>query len=78
MRYFFAMTAPAAVALSMTLAAPAQAQTYPWCAELSGQDGATNCGFATWQQCQANISGVGGFCSPNPYYTSDPSQRRRR
>jgi hypothetical protein len=76
MRYFFAMTAPAAVALSMTLAAPAQAQTYPWCAEFSGR--ASNCGFASWQQCQATISGIGGWCSPNPYYTGEPTPRTRR
>jgi hypothetical protein len=25
-------------------------------------DGGTNCGFQTWEQCQAAASGVGGFC----------------
>ena len=29
--------------------------------------GATNCGFATFQQCMAAVSGVGGSCSPSPY-----------
>jgi hypothetical protein len=33
-----------------------------------GGGGATNCGFATWQQCQAAISGVGGSCGANPMY----------
>ena len=35
-----------------------------WCARYSDQS--TNCGFATFQQCQADISGVGGICSRNP------------
>ena len=37
----------------------AEAQSYPWCAYYNmggfGGGGATNCGFATWQQCQAAI-----------------------
>jgi len=51
---------------------PAEAQSYPWCAYYDGGGfgGATNCGFATWQQCQAAISGVGGSCGPNPQYQS--------
>ena len=35
-----------------------------WCAHLT--DATTNCGFATLQQCKADISGIGGICSPNP------------
>ena len=33
-----------------------------WCAHYSGQGG-TNCGFHSFAQCQAAISGNGGFCS---------------
>jgi hypothetical protein len=29
--------------------------------------GATNCEFATFQQCITAVSGVGGSCSPSPY-----------
>jgi hypothetical protein len=48
---------------------PAAAQTYPWCAYYNFfHGGATNCGFATWEQCQAAISGVGGSCGANPMY----------
>ena len=48
---------------------PAEAQNYPWCAYYNFfHGGATNCGFATWQQCQAAISGVGGSCGANPTY----------
>jgi hypothetical protein len=35
-----------------------------WCAEYSGDGGATNCGFNSYQQCRAAISGVGGSCRP--------------
>jgi hypothetical protein len=48
---------------------PAEAQEYPWCAYYNfDRGGASNCGFATWQQCQATISGVGGSCGANPRY----------
>ena len=58
---------------------PTKADPYAWCAEYSGGGlgGAKNCYFLTWQQCQATISGVGGFCSPNPFYTGGSSAPRR-
>ena len=45
---------------------PASAQG-AWCAQYSGDSGATNCGFYTYGQCRAAVSGVGGFCSSSPY-----------
>jgi hypothetical protein len=33
-----------------------------WCAEYSYR--ATNCGFHSYQQCLAAISGAGGVCRP--------------
>jgi hypothetical protein len=47
---------------------PAAAQNYPWCAYYGPHFGATNCGFATFQQCLAAVSGVGGSCGANPQY----------
>ena len=43
--------------------APAYAQNYPWCAYCSGRGfgGATNCGFTSFQQCMATVSGIGGL-----------------
>jgi hypothetical protein len=35
-----------------------------WCAVYSNGAG-TNCGFNTYRQCQADISGVGGYCRRN-------------
>jgi Protein of unknown function (DUF3551) len=51
--------------------APGAAQaeiTYPWCAQYGDKDGMRNCGFATWEQCRAAISGNGGYCEQNPMY----------
>jgi len=62
-------TAIAAVAAVIVIEKPAQAQSGGWCAyydEAFG--GARNCGFVTLQQCLAEVRGVGGNCSPSPYY----------
>ena len=49
---------------------PAEAQNGGWCAYLTyGHGGQRECGFAaTLQQCLADVRGVGGNCSPSPYY----------
>ena len=59
--------------------AAAQADPYRWCAQYSGRGmgGSSNCYFMTLQQCQAAVSGVGGFCRPNSFYTG-PAERPRR
>ena len=49
-----------------------------WCAQYSGRaGGATNCGFFTLEQCRATVSGIGGFCAPNPFYNPCGSAGRR-
>ncbi len=54
----------------------AHAQNYPWCSQYMGSmGGAMNCGFSTYAQCQANVSGIGGFCIRNDTY--QPPQARR-
>jgi hypothetical protein len=59
-------------------ASPAKADQWPWCADMGGdRGGTTNCGFASWEQCQVNIRGIGGWCYPNPYYRPGPPERRR-
>ena len=37
-----------------------------WCANY-GSHGGTNCGFYSYEQCRATMSGVGGSCQPNPF-----------
>jgi hypothetical protein len=55
----------------------AQADPYRWCAQYGGRNGGTNCYFMTIGQCQAAISGLGGFCRPNPFYTGGGEPRRK-
>lgn len=57
------------------VASPAAAIEYPWCAQygMSGHGG-RNCGFSTYRQCMATVSGIGGFCERNQFYQG----RRRR
>jgi hypothetical protein len=55
----------AGVSLSVASTASAAPRSYQGeCAHFT--DGSTNCGFATFRQCQADVSGVGGICSQNP------------
>lgn len=57
----------------------ASADPYRWCAQYGGLvGGPTNCYFMTLRQCHAAISGVGGFCRPNPFYTGGEPRRRGR
>lgn len=61
------LAAPAAVLLP----APAHADPYKWCAQYGGfwGTGGRNCGFTTYRQCMATVSGIGGACEPNQFYT---------
>jgi hypothetical protein len=60
---------------------PSQAEiTYPWCAQYGRDGGGRNCGFSTLEQCNAAISGNGGYCEVNAMYrpTMDVTPRRQR
>ena len=57
---------------------PTNAANYPWCAFYTGPLQATNCGFSTYAQCMATISGIGGYCQPNTTYVPPPVRRRQR
>jgi Protein of unknown function (DUF3551) len=67
------------VIAAIAIGTPADAQNYPWCAYYSGRalGGASNCGFTTFAQCQATVSGIGGFCEPNTQYQPPAGPRRR-
>lgn len=68
-----------ATAGALLAASPAGAEVqYPWCAQYKKPIDATNCGFVTYRQCQATISGVGGFCYQNPAYPPPRERTRRR
>jgi hypothetical protein len=55
---------------------PDGAQAAPWCAQYGGRNGGTNCGFYSFQQCEAARWGNGGFCYQNSFET--PYYRRYR
>jgi hypothetical protein len=68
MRLFGTLGAAGLIAAAVFLfgAQPSQAKEYPWCAQY---DATTyNCGFETYYQCLATISGIGGICIRNPRY----------
>jgi hypothetical protein len=50
-----------------------------WCAQYGVK---TNCGFYSFEQCQATRSGSGGFCYQNPFtaygYAGQPQRRYPR
>ena len=37
-----------------------------WCATYTKPEN-ENCTFATFEQCQAQVWGLGGWCRPNPF-----------
>jgi hypothetical protein len=67
----------AVLLLAVAAASPAQAQAreYPWCARCDWTT--RNCGFVSFQQCLATISGIGGRCEPNPFYKAPPPRKRK-
>src|ERR1700740_3449811 len=61
----------------LTYADGAKADPYRWCAEYGGgRGGSTNCYFVTLNQCREAVSGDGGFCCANPFYTGADGRRR--
>jgi hypothetical protein len=62
------------------------ADPYRWCAQYASgmHAGGRNCGFVTLEQCRATVSGIGGFCELNQFYTgpettgAGPRKRVRR
>ena len=64
MRHALICVSLAIIALAVERS-PAVAQNAPWCAYYKGGAG-TSCGFRTFEQCLASVSGVGGTCNRNP------------
>jgi Protein of unknown function (DUF3551) len=69
-------------AIVIVLAVLTQTSNAQWCAQYSGAlGGSENCGFSTFEQCQATVSGIGGFCRPsqyNPGYASAGRANKKR
>jgi hypothetical protein len=75
-RFNSALFAIVAIAAMATLARPAAAIEYPWCAQYGGTDGdgGRNCGFVSYEQCMETVRGMGGFCERNLFSTG-PTER---
>lgn len=59
--------------------APASAQSsrnYPYCANYNF--GSESCSFTSLAQCRASVSGVGGTCGANPYFSASRSRAARK
>jgi len=54
---------------------PAEAQNYPWCIIYGTGFGGKNCGFVSFEQCLATVTGIGGFCMENNTYQPPPGSR---
>ena len=80
MRLIFPLLA--ALAFTALPSTASHADPYRWCAVYGGDmGGASNCGFITLQQCRDTVSGIGGSCEPNLFYTGpdrDESRPHRR
>lgn len=53
---------------TIALAPTAHAQNYPWCAHYGTPYDNSSCGFTSYEQCMASVSGIGGFCERNDTY----------
>jgi hypothetical protein len=61
--------------LGLFLLAPltAHADPYKWCAVYGGFGNTReSCYYMTLGQCQASVSGLGGWCKPSPWYDGKP------
>jgi hypothetical protein len=68
-----------ALIVASPAAALAQSDPYRWCAVYGGFRSTTsNCYFMTLDQCRATISGIGGYCRPNPFYTGPATKPRKK
>jgi tetratricopeptide (TPR) repeat protein len=61
----------------LALEPPVAAKEPAWCAAY--RNGSNNCGFYTYEQCMATVSGIGGFCNRNPDAGPEkPAARKER
>jgi hypothetical protein len=69
-------TAVGPMIILFLIAGPAAADPYKWCAAY--RNGSNNCGFTTIEQCRESVSGVGGSCVPNQFYTGPDKTSAQR
>jgi tetratricopeptide (TPR) repeat protein len=65
------------LAATLAFVAHPKAKEPGWCAAY--RNGGSNCGFYTYDQCMAAVSGIGGFCNRSPYAEPEkPAARKER
>ena len=65
---------PVTLVQAQAQAQPFPYDPYPWCAVYGGRGGGgSNCGFSTWQQCMATVSGIG-----NQFYNPGGGSKSRK
>ena len=58
---------------------PAKANEAPWCAVTSGGEGDMHwdCQYRSIEECRPNVlAGNRGWCNPNPYFVTAPTEHR--
>lgn len=78
MRVMQILAAAAALLAGLPAGHAQSAYDYPWCAVYTNRSGAQACYYASYAQCMATMSGIGGYCRPSPYYRGPRPQRRVR
>jgi hypothetical protein len=69
MRAVVLITLTGLATAGLTFSSSAQsAYDYPWCALKGDRGGGQSCYFATREQCETTLSGIGGVCIHNPGY----------
>jgi hypothetical protein len=59
-----------AIAMLGSATGVARAQNYPWCLQSGAFIGSIHCTYPSFEQCQFDRQGLGGFCSQNPAYVA--------
>lgn len=73
-----ALLAVAALTSALAMSSQARAEIkYPWCGISGTGGGGTNCGFTSFDQCRAAMSGTNGSCFENADYQA-PKQPAKK
>jgi hypothetical protein len=67
MRTLFLAALTTSVTIFATGVTPVAASEYRYCLQGDDYAGAGDCGFTSYQQCQATASGRTAYCAANPY-----------
>ena len=65
-----ALLAVGGLGVAGTAPAEAVGTRYPFCIQGDEYPGLSNCGFTSYEQCQATASGRRLWCIENPYYNA--------